>query len=92
MKKDKRIFDGVEVLAKAQAKFETQIVQKALMIMYPNGVLIDKNKVTSESTGKIGSSGRMFVARYDGKTLFKRRQINETSYRYESPAFGDVLD
>lgn len=93
MKKDKRVFNGEELLVREQTKFEKRIVRQAFTVMYPNGVVINKDKITSSYMGsKKGSPGNVFILRYDGKVLFKRIIIDQLSCRYESPAFGDNFD
>jgi len=92
MKKDKRIFDGNEAIAVAQSNFEKNLAARAIRALFPDGVVLDKKKITSDSTGKKERTGHTFTLKYDGKVLFRREYDGGFSFRYESPAFGDVLD
>lgn len=92
MKKDKRIFNGNEAIAVAQTKYEKNLAACAIRALFPDGVVLDKKKITSDSNGKNGCRGYTFTLKYDGKVLFRREYDGEFSFRYESPAFGDVLD
>ena len=81
MKKDKRIFDVLESAKRAQDKYELNLATRALKALFPSEIP-DIKKITMDSTDKNECPGCTFTLEYDGGF----------SFRYESPAFGDVLD
>ena len=91
MEKDKRIFDVLEVAKRVQDEYELNLATRALKALFPSEIL-DENKITMDPTGKNECPGCTFTLKYDGKELFRREYDGGFSFRYESPAFGDVLD
>jgi hypothetical protein len=91
MEKDKRIFDVLEVAKRVQDEYELNLATRALKALFPSGIL-DENKITMDTTGKNECPGCTSTLKYDGKVLFRREYDGGFSFRYESPAFGDVLD
>lgn len=91
MKEDKRIFDVLEVAKRVQDEYEFSLATRALKALFPSDIL-DENKITMDSTDKNECPGCTFTLKYDGKVLFRREYDGGFSFRYESPAFGDVLN
>lgn len=89
--KMKKELDLISFINKKVNEYETKLANKAMRVLYPQGFVFDKTKLTQCYESVKEYAINVWTVRYDGKLLF-RRYMSDSSvfiYEYESPVFGD---